>query len=183
VDEIGNLFISKRKRVRSFAGKGLHLDSLLALGGQSRIFHLATHGYKDPDHYEFSGWMMSGEPAPSPAISNTTNRIELGALQSFRMESDLVVMSSCSIGADPGNSWYKMIGFPNNFFHAGVRNMLFSLWDVSDKHTKIFMSSFYRKVLDGNSYSSALREAKLKMISDPETTFPTIWAVFVLWSD
>jgi len=183
VEEIANLFISESKRVKTISGKGMRVDSMLALGGQSRIFHLATHGYKDPEHNEFSGWMMSGDPAPSPAISNKANRIELGALQSFKMECDLVVLSSCSIGVDQGNSWYKMIGFPNNFFHAGVRNMLFSLWDVSDKHTDLFMSSFYRKLLDGKSYSGALREAKLELLSDPGTAFPTIWAVFVLWSD
>lgn len=183
VENIARLFRSESKKIRTLSGKGISIDTLLALGEQSRIFHMATHGYRDPGHPEFSGWMLPGDPSPSPHTTNPETRLEIGALQSFQMESDLVVLSSCAIGAEQGNTWYRMTGFPTNFFRAGVNHVLFSLWDVSDKHTDDFMSSFYRNYLDGKSYGTALRAAKLQMLSNPETAFPTIWAVFVLWSD
>jgi len=76
-----------------------------------------------------------------------------------------------------------MTGFPRNFLKAGVNHILFSHWNVSDKHTRQFMLTFYRHILTGKSYSAALREAKLKMLELPETAIPTIWAPFVLWSN
>lgn len=183
VERISRLFRMENRRTRILSGEGIPEDSLLEMGGQSRIFHLATHGVRDSGHPEFSGWMLSGDPSPSPYRNNQQPRIEIGALQSFQMECDMVVLSSCAIGAEQGRSSYRITGVPDNFFNAGVHHVMFSLWDVSDKHADDLMYAFYRNYLDGMSYSAALRAAKLKMLSVPETAFPTIWAVFVLWSD
>ncbi|MBE0648235.1 MAG: CHAT domain-containing protein [Bacteroidales bacterium] len=183
VDRISRLFRSEKKRTKLVSQQELHLDSLTVLGSQSRIFHLATHGYTDFAHPEFSGWLLTEDQGFSRQLTQTERRIELGALQSFRMTSDLVVLSSCSVVGEQGNGWYRMTGFPANFFRAGVHNMLFSLWNVSDKHTDQLMVSFYRMFLEGKSYSAALRAAKLQMLSNPGTDFPFYWGAFVLWAD
>ena len=98
------------------------------------------------------------------------------------MKTDLLVLSTCSVGETRANSWYRMTGFPENFLKAGVHNILFSLWDVSDKHTFPFMLDFYGGILNGDPYATALRKAKLRMLKDPETSSPTLWAPFVLYS-
>lgn len=183
VQKIASLFTSKGKRVRTITGTGFTIDTLTALGEQSRIFHLATHGFRDSAHPEFSGWMLPGDPTPSPDRRITEKLIEIGDLQHFKMGADLVVLSSCSIGNQQGRNWYRINRFPENFFRAGVRQILFSLWDISDYCTSEFMFSFYRYYLDGMNYSAALRAAKLQMLATNETAFPTTWAVFVLWSD
>lgn len=180
VEQIARLFRLRNKGVRTMTGKMLCRDSLFSLGGQSRILHLATHADRDLRHPEFSGWMLPGDPSPSPNMNVSENKLEMGALQTIQLESDLLVLSSCSIGTDSPKYWYRMTGFPDNFFQAGVDQVLFSLWDVSDKHTDEFMNSFYRNYLEGKSYSAAIRSAKLQMLSIPETSFPTIWAVFVM---
>ncbi len=66
------------------------------------------------------------------------------------------------------------------FFYAGARNLVYSLWKVSDKHTSLLMKSFYRDLLDGRSISGALRKAKLDMIRSEATAFPSKWGGFVL---
>ncbi|MFH1936165.1 MAG: CHAT domain-containing tetratricopeptide repeat protein [Bacteroidota bacterium] len=183
VQKITTLFQSKNRKVMTLAGKDFTAESLLTLAGQSRIVHLATHGYRNPDHPECSGWMLPGDPAPSPHMRKPVSGLEIGALQAFHLESDLLVLSSCSVGPESRRSWYRMTGFPYNFFRAGINHLLFSLWDVSDKYTHQLMYAFYRNYLNGSSYPESLRAAKLEMLSAPETAFPTIWAVFVLWSD
>ncbi|MBL7139222.1 MAG: CHAT domain-containing protein [Bacteroidales bacterium] len=183
VEKIARLFQSKNRKVMTLAGKDFRAEALLTLAGRSRIVHLATHGYRNPDYPECSGWMLPGDPAPSPHLQKPVNGLEIGALQAFHLGSDLLVLSTCSVVPESRRSWYKMTGFPTNFFRAGIHHLLYSLWDVSDKHTHQFMYAFYRNYLDGNSYSAALRAAKLEMLSTPETAFPTIWAVFVLWSE
>ena len=183
VEKISRLFRLKNRKIKTLTGKELCTESLLSLASQSRIVHLATHGYKDPDHPEFSGWMMPGDPSPSPHMYNRETRLELGSLQTLQLKSELLVFSSCSVGPESGRSWYRMTNFPYNFFRAGIHHILFSLWNVSDKHTNQFMDTFYRNYLNGDSFSAALRAAKLQMLSTPETAFPTIWSVFVLLSD
>jgi CHAT domain-containing protein len=66
------------------------------------------------------------------------------------------------------------------FFTAGASNIVYTLWNVADKHTRDFMVSFFKGILAGQAYSSALRNAKLEMISKPETSLPRLWAPYVL---
>lgn len=183
VSRISGMFRAFNKKARTMTGLSVHPDSLIALGSQSRILHLATHGYTDQDYPEFSGWFLPGDPKPSPILSAHESHLEIGSLQSFRMPCDLVVFSTCAVGNNPVWRWYRYRGFPANFFDAGVRHVLFSLWDVSDSHTNGFMYIFYNALLKGKSYSASLREAKLKMLSAPGTSLPALWAVFVLWSN
>lgn len=66
------------------------------------------------------------------------------------------------------------------FFYSGARNVMFSLWKVYDRQANDLMLDFYRHVLEGQSFSSSLREAKLAMINNEETAFPLNWGGFVL---
>jgi CHAT domain-containing protein len=69
---------------------------------------------------------------------------------------------------------------PGIFLAGGAQNILSTLWNVSDEITRDFMVDFYRLILDGKSYSAALREAKLHLISSTETSLPTVWAPYIL---
>jgi CHAT domain-containing protein len=42
------------------------------------------------------------------------------------------------------------------------------------------MIELYRNILAGSTFSHALRKAKLKLIDDEMTAFPTSWSSFVL---
>ncbi len=66
------------------------------------------------------------------------------------------------------------------FTCAGARNIAYSLWKVYDRHASALMCKFYSHMLQGERYSSALREAKLEMITDRSTAFPLAWAGFVI---
>jgi CHAT domain-containing protein len=66
------------------------------------------------------------------------------------------------------------------FFYAGARNVVCSLWKVYDNQADQLMRRFYRHVLEGRGFSSALREAKLEMIKNEATAHPFKWAGFEL---
>ncbi len=183
VDTIIEMFrqagqITCRMNTEAFGEK-----SIFNTADLSRIVHLASHGLNNKENPELSGWILTPDPAPSPPDNLVDGRLDMGELQSFRLQSDLVVFSSCSIGSKAEKTWYKMTGFPRNFLKAGVNHILFSQWNVSDKYTRKFMLTFYRHILAGKSYPAALRKAKLEMLESPETAIPTIWAPFVLWSN
>jgi CHAT domain-containing protein len=73
-----------------------------------------------------------------------------------------------------------IMALTRGFLYSGARNMVVSLWKVFDEHTSQLMIEFYKGVAAGKSYSTALREAKLQMMQNPNTAFPASWAGFVL---
>ena len=93
---------------------------------------------------------------------------------------DLLVLSACATGTGKITRSEGVLAMIRGFFTAGSPNILYTLWNVTDKHTKDFMVSFFKGILKGQTYSGALRNAKLEMISHPETSLPRLWAPYVL---
>jgi CHAT domain-containing protein len=101
----------------------------------------------------------------------------------LHLGADLIVLNSCSSGiykvneANSGNSPAQV------FYNAGAKNVLSTLWNVTDALARQFMVDFYRIWLTGKSYSDALREVKMQWISCSATTMPSIWAPYVLMGE
>ena len=70
------------------------------------------------------------------------------------------------------------MALPRGFMFAGVPNVIASLWSVQDERTQELMEAFYSYLLEGNSYSEALRLAKLDSIK--KGSLPMDWAGFIL---
>ena len=181
-DQLLRLFQQSHFRTAKLNSSNIEEEEFLELATKSRWVHLASHAYRNQDHPEFSGWLLISDPAPSPEPGEPDGKLEIGELQRLRMPADLLVLSTCSVGETTSSSWYRMTGFPEVFLHAGVRNILFSLWDVSDKHTFRVMMDFYRGIIAGDCYAAALRKAKLQMLATPQTASPALWAPFVLYT-
>jgi CHAT domain-containing protein len=54
-----------------------------------------------------------------------------------------------------------------------------SLWKVADESTSLFMIEFYNQLLSGKPKSTALREAKLRLLQNPLYQHPYFWAPFI----
>jgi CHAT domain-containing protein len=63
---------------------------------------------------------------------------------------------------------------------AGAKNVLCTLWNVSDRLAEKFMVEFYKNYLAGMSFSRALQKVKVKMINEQSTSLPINWAAYVL---
>lgn len=98
----------------------------------------------------------------------------------LNLKSDLLVLSSCESGVGKLMKGEGLQALSRGFFFAGTPNIVFSLWRILDKPTKKLMVNFYSNVLNGLSYSEALRQAKLSLINDPQTAFPYFWSSFIL---
>lgn len=64
------------------------------------------------------------------------------------------------------------------FIQAGAKDIVMSLWSVSDKVSKDLIEQFYKNIKDGSSYTQALKSAKLEMIK--QKLHPLYWAGFIL---
>jgi CHAT domain-containing protein len=97
----------------------------------------------------------------------------------MKLNSDLVVLSSCNSGLGEIDPSEGILGMTKAFFEAGAKSVVVSLWDVNDKYTSKFMELFYQRLSEGDDKSKALRLAKIDFIREYSPN-PYYWGAFVL---
>lgn len=138
-----------------------------------RIIHLATHGYVNKNNSDLSAlatYDASGEG----------DLLYANEIKHQNINADLVILSSCESGIGRAISGEGVLSLNRAFVSAGARNVLSTLWKIDDRYSSRFMTRFHESVASGESYSVALREAKLALLADPATALPRFWAAFVL---
>ena len=137
----------------------------------SRVIHLSTHSFlfnKQPLIF-FSN---SYDP-------DNDGFLEASEISQLKLNSDLVVLSSCSSGLGSVDESEGVIGMTKAFFEAGSKSVVASLWEVNDKYTSKFMQLFYERLGEGFNKSKALRFAKIDFIKKYSAN-PYFWGAFVL---
>jgi CHAT domain-containing protein len=142
------------------------------------ILHFATHTVTVAGHPEISGIALS--------MINSEGKEQDGVfwlkdIYQLKLPLSLVVLSGCTtdnLDNDPGEG---LNSIARAFFFSGVHSVIGSLWTVDDKATSLLMGGLYRNLLvDHKRADEALRAAQLKLLADPLTSSPTIWAPFIL---
>jgi CHAT domain-containing protein len=139
-----------------------------------RFIHIAGHSFADLDNPKFSGiacW-QGGEIKEDILFTSE--------IYNLKIQTDLVVLSSCESGLGSYDVSEGILGLNRAFLYAGANNVIFSLWKVYDKVSADLMINFYEKVMEEKPYSTALREAKLALINNPQTAAPHLWSSFLL---
>lgn len=139
-----------------------------------QYLHIATHGLANMAEARRSALACYTDEATQDAL------LFLDEIQLANVNADLVVLSSCDSGLGQLVKGEGMLALNRAFLFAGARNVVSSLWKVSDAKTKIFMVYFYQALQNGASYSTALRSAKLRMLENTATSLPRFWSAFML---
>jgi CHAT domain-containing protein/Flp pilus assembly protein TadD len=137
----------------------------------SRIIHLSTHSF-----------LFNNQPLIF--FSNfydpeNDGYLEASEIVQMKLNSDLVVLSSCNSGLGRIDNAEGIIGMTKAFFEAGAKSVVVSLWEVNDKYTAKLMALFYKKLSEGNTKSQALRSAKIEFIQQ-ESANPFFWSAFII---
>jgi CHAT domain-containing protein/Flp pilus assembly protein TadD len=137
----------------------------------SKIIHLSTHS-------------LLIEKQPLIFFSNfydpeNDGFLEASEIVQLKLNTDLVVLSSCSSGLGKVDNSEGIMGMTKAFFDAGSKSIVVSLWEVNDKYTSKLMALFYQKLNEGYDKSEALRLAKVEFIKKYSPN-PYFWAAFVL---
>jgi len=151
-----------------------------------KYIHFATHGFVNSEKPELSGLLLA-------QVADSTNEQNDGILYSgeiynLKLNADLVVLSACETGLGKIKKGEGIIGLTRALLYAGAKNLMVSLWQVSDQSTSDLMISFYKNLLDEKSarltnqvrYAPLLQQAKLKMIGDAKFAHPFYWSPFIL---
>lgn len=172
------------------------------------IIHLATHGFFFPDSnltqngsvksrnsdliFQFSnnpmirsGLILAGANYAWQHGKPYKEGMEDGILTAYEISqmdlsnTELVVLSACETGLGDIQGNEGVYGLQRAFKLAGVKYLIMSLWQVSDKHTSILMTAFYKKWLDEKMTIPDAFHAAQKEMRDAGYE-PYHWAGFVL---
>ncbi|MEN7546623.1 CHAT domain-containing protein [Rapidithrix thailandica] len=153
--------------------------------GDYKFLHIATHGFVNEEEPELSGILFAQE-----TDDKDDGVLYSGELYNLQLNAQLVVLSACETGLGKYSKGEGIIGLTRALLYAGTKNILVSLWQVSDKSTTELMVDLYDEVLQNEfeDFSSAqemhitraLRDAKLKMIEKGNFAHPYYWSPFVL---
>ncbi len=142
-----------------------------------RFVHVATHSFADPKNPRLSGVLFANYVGNQDEEDGILHAPETFMLN---VKADLLVLSSCESGTGKYVDGEGLMSLTRGFMYSGANNMLCSMWKVYDSYTKTLMVRFYDYMLNGDSYSNALRRAKLKMIKKEKTAHPRKWSGFIL---
>ena len=203
---ISNLLASKNYEVTYATDAQATEESVKTLGIKAQspsIIHLATHGFffadvtdtlqvntdmlifKTSEHSMLrSGLLLAG-----------ANRFWSGAEQLSKQEdgvltamdisnmnlsnTDLVVLSACETGLGKIQGSEGVYGLQRAFKKAGADYLIMSLWQVPDRETSVFMTTFYKNWLEKEL---SIPEAFNKTQTEMRDRFfnPFQWAGFIL---
>ncbi|MGB1312015.1 CHAT domain-containing protein [Bizionia paragorgiae] len=147
-------------------------SSFLEHASQYSILHLSTHASSGnfivPAHIEFSD-----------------ETLYLNELYTLNISPKLVVLSACETGIGKLQKGEGPMSLARGFSYAGAKNILFSLWQISDASTARIMALFYKDYSNSESASYANRQSKLKYLDDTGISnskkSPYYWSAFVYY--
>jgi len=177
VDTIASLFRRSGIPASTFVDEQATEENFKRVAPRYSILHIATHGMIDQTHPELSALLFT---QPNDSKAQEDGVLYAGETFNLRLNADLLVVSSCQSGVGKLIRGEGMIAMPRGFIHAGARRVVYSLWRVGDESTQKLMTAFYSALCKGKSYAESLQSAKLDLIRDPATAFPSKWAAFVL---
>lgn len=144
-----------------------------------KYIHIATHGFVNSESPDLSGILLAQD-----STGGNDGVLYMGEIFNLRLHSELVVLSACETGLGKYERGEGVIGLTRALLYAGTKNIIVSLWQVSDESTEQLMIDFYKDFLDKyddtEEFSEALRSAKLKLINEGKYAHPFYWSPFIL---
>lgn len=140
------------------------------------LIHFATHGVVDANLPALSGLVLAdGE------LDRAFNYLRPDEIASLDLTADLVVLSGCETGVGKSVISEGLLSLSRPFLVAGARQVISSLWQVSDRATAQLMERFYFHLMQENKKpEQALRSAQQWLSEQAEWEHPYFWAGFIL---
>lgn len=143
--------------------------------------HLATHAYhlagcaeETENPLLLTGLALSGANLPAQTDSDGRLSAEEIAVLDLRGV-DRVVLSACDTAAGVGSLGEIALGLPRSFLEAGAREVVVSLWPVSDRATGELMEQYYAT---GGDLHAAEQGVLARRRAESDSIHPFSWAGF-----
>jgi CHAT domain-containing protein/Tfp pilus assembly protein PilF len=138
------------------------------------LIHFAAHAVPNRDSPLDSAIVLSPGRDAAKLYMRDVRRVKLSA--------SLVTVSACQSAGSKSYAGEGLVGFAWAFLGAGARNVIASLWDVSDRSTAAFMQRLYARIQAKQDPAEALRAVKLEFLhSQTADRKPYYWAPFQIY--
>lgn len=96
---------------------------------------------------------------------------------------ELVVLSACETGSPVDEDPTGPQDLALAFRLAGAQSVVAGLWKVDDRATAMFMTAFYKALVEGKSVVAAAQSARGEVRRAPGTSDPFFWAGFEVFGE
>jgi CHAT domain-containing protein len=142
---------------------------------QFRVLHLAVHGFADTQYPERSALVLGTDPK-----SGDDGLLQVREIIRLRLSAELTTLSACDTGVGKLQGQEGVSSLVEAFLVAGSKSVVASLWSADDTFASALMDRFYLRLGQGEDTGSALRDAKLDLLTKyGEQVSPFYWAAFV----
>ena len=205
IDNIKDILSSAGVEAKTIETISASEESFKAMDGKSPdILHFATHGFvidswdkaeenkfmKQTNSYSqkesymmWSGLLMAGANNIWQGKFDMHN-IEDGVLTADEIsrmdlkQTKMVVLSACETAKGKIDYIDGVFGLQRGFKKAGAGTIVMSLWKVQDDATSMLMTSFYKKLMNGEERHKALWNAMMEVRKAYED--PYYWGGFIM---
>jgi CHAT domain-containing protein len=137
---------------------------------EANHLYLATHARADEIRPGFSYLRLAGE-----------ERLYAIDLRRLPLNGKRVFLAACDTSAGlivPGEEPFALAA---DFFRAGARSVVGTLWRIESKAVQRFAAQYYQKIGEGRTSELALAEVAREFIhsDDDELNVPRAWAAYV----
>ena len=140
-----------------------------------RYIVIATHGILDN--------MIPGVHEPALVLSQTGTAndglLTMSEVMKLKLNADIVALTACQTGLGKHLTGEGVMGLGRAFQYAGARNVLVSLWNVSEDSTTMLAERFFALIRQGKTPRQALRTAR-EYVRKAGYEHPFYWAPFIL---
>ena len=174
IDKISSLFNEIKRNIfrREKANEGQLKEHDLS---DYKILHFATHSLIDDRNPARSSIVLSLDKD-----STEDGFLQMREIYNLKLNSDLVILSSCQTGLGRNLKGEGIEGLNRAFFYAGASSVIMTLWAVNDQASYQLMERFYDHLRSSQPIMNALRKAKLEMIQSGVLSHPYYWAGFIV---
>jgi CHAT domain-containing protein len=138
------------------------------------LIHFAAHAVANRESPLDSAIVLSPGRDTAKLYMREVRRVALSA--------DLVTVSACQSAGATAYASEGLVGFAWAFLDAGARNVIASLWDVSDRSTANLMERVYARIRANEEPAKALRAVKLEFLhGQTADRKPYYWAPFQVY--
>jgi CHAT domain-containing protein len=174
VDEV--MTANRYFRGRVYIDPEINKDIYFKESRKRIILHLAMHALLD------SIEPMNSKFIFSPAIDLDEKQLHAYEIYARKIVASLVVLSACNTGMGEMNEGEGIFSIARAYLLAGVQNVLYTQWSISDRSSTQLMDRFYFYLSHGVPTDIALQKAKIDFIlqGDPVKTIPYYWAGYMI---
>ena len=144
---------------------------LMQLAPQAQVLHLAAHSGLSSDlnqtYIQLSDGRFSLEQVYGLELTRGTR----------------VVLSSCDSAVGQAAPGREVSSLASAFLASGASSVVATLWPVEDDVSAAFFARFYPLLLQHQSISQALRQARLDCLANPRLRQPAGWGAYQLIGD